>query len=406
MKVPLLYLFREAWDTIGHNKMRTFLTMLGMNIGVGAIIAIISLGLMARESIMAEVGEMGASMVWIYPDREAYQDWERVIRLTPEDGDNLKAMLPKDTIMPSLRQNLSVTARGKSREHRIYGVDGEYNRVWQFGLPSGRFINHDDNQFKRKSAVIGNRAAQYFFGDESPLGKNIIIQDRVFTIIGVREEPKQGIISDGSDGNTFYIPYETFRGFHDYGWYGQPYLNSLQINITDIGNINRSTSLIENYLIRKYGFIRGESRFIVEQAKQSLDQFNKIFSIITTVISLIAGISLLVSGIGIMNIMLVAITERTREIGIRKALGAQRRDILLQFLIEAIIICLLGGGIGVILGMALTFLVALSQSWNFLVPLFAVASGLGVSFLIGLAFGIIPASQASRLPPVEALSKE
>jgi putative ABC transport system permease protein len=198
----------------------------------------------------------------------------------------------------------------------------------------------------RPSWETGRR--HLFFGDRDPLGEKIVIEERVFTIVGVLKERKEGIISDGSDGNTIFIPYETYGEFYNYGGYGRPYLNSLTVNITDISQISRSTQLIENYLIRKYGFIGGEKRFVVEQAKQSLDQFNKIFSIITTVISLIAGISLLVSGIGIMNIMLVAITERTKEIGIRKALGAQRRDILSQFLIEAVIICLLGGGIGVL----------------------------------------------------------
>ncbi|MBN2627376.1 MAG: FtsX-like permease family protein, partial [Spirochaetales bacterium] len=190
------------------------------------------------------------------------------------------------------------------------------------------------------------------------------------------------------------------------GYYGMPYLSRCRVNVGDVSHIGGTTNLIKGYLIRRYGYLRGEPRFTVELAKQSLDQFNKVFSIITTVISLIAGISLLVSGIGIMNIMLVAITERTREIGIRKALGAKREDILLQFLTEAVIICLLGGGIGVFLGMGITFLVALAQKWNFLVPLFAVGAGLGISLAIGMFFGLYPAARAAKLPPVEALTRE
>ena len=405
-EVPFLYLIREAWETIGHNKMRTFLTMLGMNIGVGAIIAIISLGLMARESIMENVGDMGASMIWIYPDWSIYEEWEKTIRVTPEDSRELTLMLPGDQVMPSLINHQNVSARGQHRELRVIGVTGNYQGVWDFPIREGRFITDEDNLLKRKTAVLGEQAALTFFGETDPMGKNVIIADRVFTVTGVLDEQRQGIISDGSDDDSIFIPYETFRGFFPYGWYGSPYLSRLQINIGDVSHIERSTHLIENFLIRKYGFLRGQPRFVVEQSKQSLDQFNKVFSIITTVISLIAGISLLVSGIGIMNIMLVAITERTREIGLRKALGARREDILLQFLIEAVIICLLGGGIGVILGLGITFLVALSQSWSFFIPLFAVGAGLGISLGIGLFFGLFPASQASRLAPVEALAKE
>jgi putative ABC transport system permease protein len=404
--VPLFYLFVEAWETIRHNKMRTFLTMLGMNIGVGAIIAIISLGLMARESIMAEVGEMGATMIWIYPDWNIYEEWEKVIRLTPEDGENLTRMLPDDQVMPSYVSDETVSARGRGGQKRVIGVTGNYNDAWKLPLRSGRFISEEDNRFMRKAAVLGDRAAADFFGDGDPLGENILIAGRVFRVIGVIDEREQGLMSDGTDGEYVFIPYETYGGFFDFGYYGMPYLSRCRVNVGDVAHIGETTNLIKGYLIRRYGYLRGEPRFIVELAKQSLDQFNKVFSIITTVISLIAGISLLVSGIGIMNIMLVAITERTREIGIRKALGAKREDILLQFLTEAVIICLMGGGIGVFLGMGITFLVALAQSWNFLVPLFAVGAGLGISLAIGMFFGLYPAARAAKLPPVEALTRE
>jgi len=404
--VPLFYLFAEAWETIRHNRMRTFLTMLGMNIGVGAIIAIISLGLMARESIMAEVGEMGATMIWIYPDRNIYEEWEKVIRLTPEDGENLALMLPDDQVMPSFVNDEPVSARGKSGQKRMIGVTGNYNDVWKLPLRSGRFISEEDNRLRRKAAVLGDRAATDLFGDADPLGENILIDNRVFRVIGVLGEREQGIMSDGTDGEHVFIPYETYGGFFNYSYYGMPYLSRCRVNVGDVSHIGGTTNLIKGYLIRRYGYLRGEPRFTVELAKQSLDQFNKVFSIITTVISLIAGISLLVSGIGIMNIMLVAITERTREIGIRKALGAKREDILLQFLTEAIIICLMGGGIGVLLGMGITSLVALIQSWNFLVPLFAVGAGLGISLAIGMFFGLYPAARAAKLPPVEALTRE
>ncbi|MBN2626449.1 MAG: ABC transporter permease, partial [Spirochaetales bacterium] len=198
--VPLFYLFAEAWETIRHNRMRTFLTMLGMNIGVGAIIAIISLGLMARESIMEEVGEMGATMIWIYPDWNIYEEWEKVIRLTPEDGENLTRMLPDDMVMPSYVNDEPVSARGKGGQKRVIGVTGNYNDAWKLPLRSGRFITEEDNRLRRKTAVLGDRAAADLFGEEDPLGESVLIDNRVFRIIGVLEEREQGIMSDGTDG--------------------------------------------------------------------------------------------------------------------------------------------------------------------------------------------------------------
>jgi putative ABC transport system permease protein len=165
-------------------------------------------------------------------------------------------------------------------------------------------------------------------------------------------------------------------------------------------------SIIDRYLLARYGTYEGEPRFIVHKAEENINTFNKIFSVITTAISLIAGISLLVSGIGIMNIMLVTVTERTKEIGIRKAVGAKRADILSQFLIEAVIVCMIGGGIGVFIGLGISWAVASLQSWRYIMPLYAITLGIGVSAAIGLFFGIYPATKASRLDPVIALTKE
>jgi putative ABC transport system permease protein len=163
---------------------------------------------------------------------------------------------------------------------------------------------------------------------------------------------------------------------------------------------------VGQYLGQRYGPIEGKDRFTVKKAEDSINTTNKVYDIITTVITLIAGISLVVGGIGIMNIMLITVTERTKEIGIRKALGAKRRDILAQFLIESIIICLIGGGIGILLGVGITALVSVIQRWEYLLPWTAIVIGVVVSITIGLFFGIYPAVKAARLDPVVALSKE
>ena len=172
------------------------------------------------------------------------------------------------------------------------------------------------------------------------------------------------------------------------------------------GDLDWVSSQVDRYLEAVYDTIEGKPRFVVRRAEENIQTTNRVFDVVTTVITLIAGISLVVGGIGIMNIMLVTVTERTREIGIRKALGARRRDILAQFLIESIIICLIGGGLGIVLGVGITAVVSVVQGWEYLLPWFAIAVGLVVSISIGLFFGIYPAIKAARLDPVVALSKE
>ena len=185
-----------------------------------------------------------------------------------------------------------------------------------------------------------------------------------------------------------------------------PRVMRLYLKVRDMADLDYVSAQIAQYLDHKYGKIDGKPRFVVRRAEDSIQTTNKVFDIITTVITLIAGISLVVGGIGIMNIMLITVTERTREIGIRKALGAKRRDILAQFLIESIIICLIGGGVGILFGVGITAVVSIAQRWEYLLPWVSILIGLVVSISIGLFFGIYPALKAARLDPVVALTKE
>jgi putative ABC transport system permease protein len=183
-------------------------------------------------------------------------------------------------------------------------------------------------------------------------------------------------------------------------------VQTIYFKVKDLSDIDWVAGQAERYLAAAHGTIGAQARFVVRRAEDSIQTTNQVFDIVTTVITLIAGISLVVGGIGIMNIMLVTVTERTREIGIRKALGARRRDILAQFLIESVIICLIGGGLGIVLGIGITAVVSVVQGWAYLLPWFAIAVGLAVSVAIGLFFGIYPAIKAARLDPVVALTKE
>jgi len=396
----------EALDMIRHNKLRSFLTMLGMNIGVGAIIAVISLGLMAREDIMGEVDDIGSAIIWVEPNYSIYRHWSDTARMEMEDYRNLENLLKKAAIVPYINGNEEMRYGGYSSSAQIRGVTGNYDEVFPYELARGRFFNERDNRLSNPVAVIGSRVAGKWFGESDPVGKEIQLGNDFFRVVGVMEERAQGLMSDGTGDQTVYLPINSYSRLHQDEYNRPPTLDLLIIRAPDTDSVSEISRITSNYFFAKYGEYRRQPRFTINQARQEIAQFNKIFNIITTVVSMIAGISLLVSGIGIMNIMLMAITERTREIGIRKALGARREDILQQFLIEAIIICLLGGGIGVLFGMLISWLVALTQNWPFGVPFYSVTGGIGVSILIGLFFGIYPAWRAAALPPIQALGRE
>jgi putative ABC transport system permease protein len=397
---------RESWDTITHNKLRTFLTMLGMNIGVAAVIAIMASGLMARSAIMTDVESIGAALLWVSPNRDAYEQGSERTYLKPTDLTDMRELVDGAIFSPQLRSGQAVSYRGFSDPNMVQGVMPAYLKIWQHDLARGRFISERDVDTREKVAVLGADAARIYYSEEDPLGKSLRIGENVFTVIGVMADRERSFVSDGSDDETIYIPYPAKESMMDWSRYGGPRVLSLDIQVNDIADLEYTVTILERFLDARYGSVNGQPRFEVNKAEENIDTFNRIFGIITTVISLIAGISLLVSGIGIMNIMLVTVTERTKEIGIRKAIGAKRFDVLIQFLIEAVIICLIGGGIGIILGIVVAFIVASNQGWQYVMPLYAIVLGIGVSVAIGLFFGIYPATQASRLDPVVALTKE
>jgi putative ABC transport system permease protein len=225
-------------------------------------------------------------------------------------------------------------------------------------------------------------------------------------VIGVLAKKVRSAVDDGSDDDTVYVPYEVLSDVTNWDDYGGPRVTRVYFKVHAQADLEFVSSQIGGYLDRTYGTVEGKPRFLVRKAEDSIQTTNKVFDIITTVITLIAAISLVVGGIGIMNIMLITVTERTREIGIRKALGAKRRDILAQFLIESIIICLIGGGIGILFGVGITGLISVLQKWEYLLPWTAILIGMAVSITIGLFFGIYPALKAARLDPVVALTKE
>jgi putative ABC transport system permease protein len=399
--------FRESWDMIIHNKLRTFLTMLGMNIGVAAVIAIMATGLMARTAIMSGVESIGAALIWISPNYDIFTNSSDRTYLSSDDIAQMGGLVDGVLFSPMNRRTLPMSHRGVEASERVFGVYPEYLEIWKYQIEYGSFLDQDAIDSRSKVAVLGWNVAEEFYGEaQVAIGNTLRIGQQVFAVIGVLAKRERSFIGDGSNDSSVYIPYPILENMIDWQGYGGPKVLSLNIQVNDLENLDYVVSMFDRYLLARYGTFEGEPRFTVHKAEENIDTFNKIFSVITTAISLIAGISLLVSGIGIMNIMLVTVTERTKEIGIRKAVGAKRIDVLSQFLIEAIIVCLIGGGIGILIGIGISSAVAALQGWRYAMPLYAITLGIGVSASIGLFFGIYPAMKASRLDPVIALTKE
>jgi putative ABC transport system permease protein len=399
--------FRESWETIRHNRMRTILTMLGMNIGVASVIAVMAVGLMGRGAIMKGIENIGSSLLWVQAAKDSYPTGHDITYMRPEDVTTLSHIVQGAWISPNLRANYSIGSNGDEEAASVYGVWPGYQRMWGRILQAGRPLSQDDIDQRRRVVVLGMNTARAFFGtEENALGRSVTFAGKDFSVIGVMAKKERTPVDDGSDDDTAYVPFEVLSDVTNWDEYGGPRVMRVYFKVQAQADLDYVASQVGQYLSQRYGTIEGKDRFIVKKAEDSINTTNKVFDIITTVITLIAGISLVVGGIGIMNIMLITVTERTKEIGIRKALGAKRRDILAQFLIESIIICLIGGGIGILLGVGITALVSVIQRWEYLLPWTAIVIGIAVSVTIGLFFGIYPALKAARLDPVVALSKE
>ena len=353
--------FRQSFETIAHTKLRPVLTMLGIIIGVAAVIAVMSTGLMGRSAIMSGIESMGSTLAWVRPNRAAYPSAQDVLYMKPEDTEVLAKLVAPALVTPLLRGQFSLAWRGQQLPTAVYGVSPDYLRVWSRSVALGRFISADDQASLRRSGVLGPNAARALFGsEEDALGKGITLGGRAFTVVGVMAGKQRSPIDDGSDDDTCFVPYGVAESMYDWSAYGGPRVLQIYFKARAVDDLDDLTSQVTRYLANRYGTYEGKERFTVRRAEDNIQTTNKVFEIVTLVITLVAAISLLVGGIGIMNIMLVTVTERTREIGVRKAVGAKRLDIMAQFMIEAVIICMIGGGIGIVLGMGLTAAVSVA----------------------------------------------
>jgi putative ABC transport system permease protein len=397
------------------NKLRSALTMLGIIIGVGAVITLMSVGRGAQAAITSTFEEMGTNVLYVMSTSSeeggmmAIQYGNMTPNLTLEDAKALER-IDSVTAVVSVNENyVEVTADGESKVAIIHGATPEYQEVYKYSVAYGEFFSDSDIASRDRVVVLGDTVAEDLFGDEDPIGQMVKIKGKRFTVIGVLE-PKGGAIMGVSMDDIVVTPITTFQArlFTQQTSRGEDAVQSIALQVASADAIDDVTYEVEDILRRRHRIAADEKNdFAVVSMEQMLGQLEQVFGIFTIVLGAIASISLLVGSIGIMNIMLVSVTERTREIGIRKAVGAKRRDILFQFLLEAAVLSLLGGAIGIIGGWMLAFLISLVDiggiTLHSVVSADIVILAVTVSVIIGLVSGVYPAMRAARLNPIDAL---
>ncbi|PZR95850.1 MAG: hypothetical protein DLM69_11255 [Candidatus Chloroheliales bacterium] len=412
----LLETIRIALGALASNKLRAILTMLGIIIGVAAVIALMAVGKGAQQKLTDQVGGLGSNLVLVFPGNQNQTSATNVAKnggvLTLDDANALarNANTPHVVMVAPQSSGSAQVAYGKKDiKTTIIGTTPEYAQARNLNVPDGQgqWFTRKDVDTRANVALIGPDTADSLFNGANPVGRPIRINGIVYRVVGVVE--RKGGSPFGSTDGYVYIPITNMQtklfAARYWGIYGRS-IGALNIAVDDAANVQNTIEGVTQVLRQRHKILRQQDDFTVISQSDILSFLTTLTTILTFFLGAIAGISLLVGGIGIMNIMLVSVTERTREIGLRKAVGAKRRDILTQFLVEAIVLSVIGGLIGIGLGSLIGKGVELSGIIAPQVTVDAVALAVGFSIAVGLFFGIYPAQRASRLNPIDALRYE
>ncbi|MEB3280585.1 MAG: ABC transporter permease [Lyngbya sp.] len=395
---------KMAGTTLLANKMRSSLTMLGIIIGNASVIGMIGIGEGAQSFVNDQVNSLGPNVLFILPgspeaqSRPVYPPQTLVL----SDAEAIAEQVPLvDEVAPSLNASELMTYRGKNASASLIGTTPEYLSVRSFDVARGRFISDLDIKRNQQIVALGSELAEQLFGNEDPLGKQVRLKDTSLQVVGIMQ-PKGSTFGSNEDMNAF-VPITTManRIVGETSPYGTQ-VTFISVSVKNQDSMKAAQFQIEN-LLRLRHKITDEDDFTVRNQKDLMNTLGQITGALTLVLAATAAISLFVGGIGIMNIMLVSVTERTQEIGLRKAIGASQQDILTQFIIEAVILSAAGGLLGTAIGVGGVFLVAAATPLSAGVSPVAIAVAVSVSGGIGLFFGVIPAKRAAKLDPIVAL---
>jgi len=391
-------LFILALDALKSNLIRTLLTMLGIIIGIASVITIISLGSGSTASIVDEISSFGANIITVSPgsnQRGPGQSSGSVNTLVENDIEAIKKVPAVVRASGVVSKNFSITANGEITSASVKGVSHDYDQMYSMTVSYGSFLDESDVLGVTRDVVLGDEVVTELFGEDAEelvIGEVVRIDSRIFHIIGVLD-----------DSSEVLVPLTTAQKILT----GQAYFNSISVEVGESDEVEQTTTDIEDTLLLQHEIeLESDADFSVRSSQAMTQSISSVTGTLTTVISGIAAISLLVGGIGIMNIMLVTVTERTKEIGLLKAIGAKKRDILTQFLIESVVLTLFGGLIGMGVGILFAYIGSSLLSIPFIVSPSSIILAITVSTFIGIIFGWYPANQAARLNPIDALRYE
>lgn len=400
---------KMARASLKASRGRTFLTMLGIMIGVVSVITVVGLGEGVKKQVSQQINQRGSDLVTVLPgkriatdDFDSFRDFSVFanpgVAFTDEDYKALAAVPEIEQIAPLSRVTGKVTAQGKTFDAKVVATSSDIPNLLNREIAYGEVFSAEGaNQF----AVIGINVAEELYGENVPVGKSFTIRGKEFKVLGIFEEFDQGAPFFGEDdyNSTIFIPHSA--GVELLG--GSLQIYQLFARPTNPAEINKAVSAMEAALLRAQG---GQGEFTILKQEETLAIAGRVLDLITGLIAGIAAISLVVGGIGIMNIMLVSVSERTREIGVRKAVGGTNNQILGQFLVEAILLSALGGVFGVFLSLGVNFVIRISTDLQPVITLPIIGIASGVAFVVGVFFGITPALKAARKDPIEALRYE
>jgi len=401
-------LVKVAFKSIVKNKMRTLLTMLGIIIGVAAVIVMVAIGKGAEKRIQDQIASMGTNLITVFPgsmqSRGVHMGPDQGQQITLDDVDRLKkngTLL--QAVSPMVRSGAQIIGGSGNWATSIWGVSEQYLEIRDWALVSGEFFTSADVRAQNKVCVIGQTIVKNLFENEDPVGQLLRVRNVPFKVIGVLKERGQGAFGQDQD-DLLIAPYSTvlyrLAGTH-------AHVNQILVRATSLEQMTQAQAEITSIMRESHKIPEGEDDdFTVRNQTDIASTAQETTQVLTILLASIASISLLVGGIGIMNIMLVSVTERTHEIGIRMAIGARSRDILVQFLIEAIVLSLSGGLIGVLIGFLATWIVHLATEWNTVIAPMNVLLSFGFAGAVGVFFGYYPARKAAALNPIEALRYE